>query len=46
MTARDESKVSTLRFLKSALKYAAIEKKSKFTGYVVSILHALESPPK
>ncbi len=29
MTARDENRVSTLRFLKSAVKYGAIEKKSE-----------------
>ena len=29
MTARDAAKLSTLRFLKSALKYAAIEKKEQ-----------------
>ena len=29
MTSRDEAKVSTLRFLKSALKYSAIEKRTE-----------------
>ncbi len=32
MISRDEAKVSTLRFLKSALKYAAIEKKTDLLG--------------
>ena len=32
MMSRDEAKVSTLRFLKSALKYSAIEKKSEALG--------------
>ena len=32
MISRDEAKVSTLRFLKSAIKYSAIEKKSESLG--------------
>ena len=32
MLSRDEAKVSTLRFLKSALKYSAIEKKTESLG--------------
>ena len=32
MMSHDETKVSTLRFLKSALKYSAIEKKAELLG--------------